>query len=843
MSASSAFAEPTFSPSAPDVERAPGGTLTIAIATSPQGDTLERLVSADWTDGGGADRRSAELSPQSDSVTIGVPSSATHCEVLDDSLTVTWDDNCFEDTGTGELFCQSPGNTTRTPIRITVTDELTLSPNSSSISGAPGSTQTLTLGVSGGVAPYTVESASGAAVRFSGRTLSYTIPADAAGNFTDTISVKGAAQGDACGGNAADLSLTVSLDADALILSPSSQDLGEFQPGDSVQATLSISGGIPGYSAEIVSGPAGAQLSGPSADGALTFSYRVPNDAQSGANSVTIEVADSGEGSVQQTATAGLSFTVAAPSGPALSASPSDISLNATSLVGTSTTVTERFAVSGGVAPYTLSVAGVSGGVVGRVEPGQLASAGAAQYAVDIPASAPADLAFVNRIEVTDAAGNVAVVTIEANVSASNTLSTLPGLTPNQRSVARAVETVCPQLGAMSQRTAAQEDLFTQCSNMLANPRAAGIPETLEQITNEKANAAKTAGIETGTQQLANIGSRLAALRSGAKGLDFGAFSLNVDGENLSGRKLAALAAHASGGGASADASFGKWGFFLNGTVNFGDKDKTDNETGFDYSTTGLTAGADYRFSDNFIAGGAFGYATNDVDFDSKDGGLETETWHIAAYATSYVTERIYIDAIVEYGWNDYDSKRNIDYQITSSLDAVRRQARASFSGTQFGASLGAGYDINEGPVAFGVYGKAAYLTVDVDDYRESNAGGLNLEMDGFDATSVTTTLGARVSRVFNTDTAVLVPQARVEWEHEYDNDASTLSARFAADPSGTTFLIDTDDPDRDYFRIGLGLSALFPQGVTTYLNYSTLLDKRDWTDHLIDAGVRWEFY
>lgn len=816
--------------------------MTIGIATNPQGNALEKLVSANWTEGGGATRRSAQLSPQSDSVTIGVPSSATHCEVLDDSLIVTWDDNCFEETSTGELNCRSPGNTTTTGIRITVKDELTLSPTSSTISGGPGSTQSVTLRLSGGAAPYSVESSNGAAVTLSGSTLSYSIPADATGNFSDTISIKGASEGDACGGNSADLSLSINLDADALILSPSSQELGAFQPGDSVQATLSVSGGIPGYSAEIVSGPAGAQLSGPSADGALTFSYNVPADAQSGDTSVTIEVTDSGEGAIQQTATASLSFSVNAPSGPSLSASPSDISLNATSLVDTSTTVTERFNVSGGVAPYALSVVGVSGNILGRVAPASLSSAGAAEYAVDIPASAQANLAFVNRIEITDADGNVAVITVEANVSAANTLSTMPGLTPNQRSVARAVETLCPQLGAMSQRTAAQEDLFTQCSEMLANPRASGIPETLQQITNEKANAAKSAGIETGTQQLSNISSRLAALRGGAKGFDFGAFALNVDGESVSGRQLAALAADASGGGASADAAFGKWGFFLNGTVNFGDKDETNNEAGFDYNTTGLTAGVDYRFSEDFIAGGALGYATNDVNFDSKGGGLETETWHIAAYATSYLTERTYIDAIVEYGWNDYDSKRNIDYQITSSLDAVRRQARASFSGAQFGASLSAGYDINEGPVAFGVYAKTAYLSVDVDDYRENNAGGLNLEMDGFDATSVTTTLGTSVSRVFNTQTAILVPQASFEWEHEYDNDASTLSARFAADPSGTTFLIDTDSPDRDYFRIGLGLSALFPQGITTYLTYTTLLDKRDWTDHLIDAGVRWEF-
>jgi hypothetical protein len=35
----------------------------------------------------------------------------------------------------------------------------------------------------------------------------------------------------------------------------------------------------------------------------------------------------------------------------------------------------------------------------------------------------------------------------------------------------------------------------------------------------------------------------------------------------------------------------------------------------------------------------------------------------------------------------------------------------------------------------------------------------------------------------------------------------------------------------------------LFPQGLSAFVNYNTLIDKSDWTDHLIDVGMRWEFY
>lgn len=743
------------------------------------------------------------------------------------------------------------GNSASISLQVSVTPSLTISPESTDLGEvAPGETLEATFRVSGGTPAYTSEILSGPP----GATLStpspsdgsmvfrYAIPADAAsGANSVTIRVQDSGQGESQ--QSATANLTFNLVAppppDTLTIQPQSRDLGVFQPGQTVQSSFIVSGGTPAYTATLTSGPEGARVT--NSGQTLTFSYRVPANATPGANSASIQVRDSG--TPQQVANATLTFAVAI-SGSPLSADPQAIPVNALSLVNVTNQVEETFQVSGGAPPYRLSVVGVSGGILGRVEPAELSLAGPATYIVDIPANAQSDLRFENRIQIIDSEGASLAVTVRANVTASNTLSTQPGLTPNQRSVARAVETVCPQLATTPERTADQEDLLEQCTDMLQNPRAPGIPNTLEQITNEKANASKSAAIETGTQQMANIGARLAALRSGSTGIDFGSLALNLDGQSLSGSQLAALAASGlSGGGASADGTFGRWGFFLNGTVNFGDRNATTNETGFDFSTTGITGGVDYRFSDNFVAGGAIGYAKNDVDFDSNDGGLDTETWHIAAYATHYLTERTYVDAILEYGWNDYDSKRNVAYQITSTLDPVSRQARASYSGNQFGASLGAGYDTNEGPLAYGVYGRLGYLKVDVDSFREKNAGGLNLMMDSFDATSVTTVLGARISRVINTDKAVLVPQARIEWEHEYDNDAAALRARFAADPSGTTFRVFTDDPDRDYFRIGLGLSAVFPRGVSGFVNYNTLIDKQDWTDHLIDAGVRWEFY
>ena len=713
------------------------------------------------------------------------------------------------------------GDSAKITVAINVLPALAITPSALNLQGAPGQALNASLALSGGTAPYTPSTDLGAVTQTNGTlNWSYTIPTTAAGTLTGTLAVRDA--------NGVEVLVPVTVEVtSALAVAPTTLNL-QGAPGQALNASLALSGGTAPYTPSTDLGAV------TQTNGTLNWSYTIPTTA-AGTLTGTLTVRDANQESVAVP----VKIEVTSP----FTVNPSPLELTALSSVDVSTTAEKSFDVTGGLPPYTLSV--VSGGS-GTVNPTQLIVPGAATYSVLIPANASADTTIEDTILITDSAGVSVRLPVKVNISASNPLSGRPDLTENERSVARTIETVCPQLAKMTKLTADQQDLLTQCTNMLQNASSSGIPNTLSQVTSEKARASTRAAVETGIQQLANVGSRLAALRRGSQGIDLAGLNFNLNGERISGAQLnSALQSQLTGGAASSDdaSTFGNWGFFLTGTFNFGDKDRTANESGFDFDSIAITGGADYRFSDNFIAGAALGYAQNDIEFASDGGRLDTDTWHLATYATYYLSERTYLDAIVEYGWQDHDSNRNVAYQISSSLDPVRRQAKASYDGNQFGASLGAGYDIDQGPLSYGVYGRVGYLQVDVDGFRERGAGGLNLEVDGFDATSVTTTLGARVSRVFNTTKAVIVPQARVEWEHEYDDDASLLVARFAADPNRTSFDIRSDSPDPDYFRIGLGVSALFPQGLSAFVNYNTLIDKRDMTHHLIDLGMRWEFY
>jgi outer membrane autotransporter protein len=301
--------------------------------------------------------------------------------------------------------------------------------------------------------------------------------------------------------------------------------------------------------------------------------------------------------------------------------------------------------------------------------------------------------------------------------------------------------------------------------------------------------------------------------------------------------------------------SFGRLGIFVNGTFGFGDKDTTSREAGFDFDTYGVTGGVDYRFTDNFVVGLAFGYTNSDSDFASARGKMDADAYTFSAFGTYYVG-RFYFDGIFSYGWNDYDSTRNIVYSIPSTdrfgnlvpgTTTVNQTASSETDGTQYSFGLGAGYDFTAMGLTFGPYGRLSYLKTDIDAFQEridntDPGSGLALAIHEQEVESLTWALGGQASYALSTGFGVLVPQVRFEWEHEFLDNRRTITARFVSDPANNPILLQTDNPDRDFFNFGAGLSAVFQRGVAAFAYYETVLALRDVTAHKVAVGVRLAF-
>ena len=351
-------------------------------------------------------------------------------------------------------------------------------------------------------------------------------------------------------------------------------------------------------------------------------------------------------------------------------------------------------------------------------------------------------------------------------------------------------------------------------------------------------------------QQNANVQARLAALRRGARGINVGGFSMNLNGLQLPGNVLLA-ATNDVGTGADGDVGGGllgnRLGVFINGQISYGSKDATLNEAGFDFDTGGVTIGADYRFTDDFVAGLALGYANTDVELDQRGGELDSKGYGLSLYGTYYKGDNFFLEGLLGYGKGDLDQIRNArfvvgDFSVYSSFEA-------SPDVSNYAASIGGGYDyfhLDSG-LTTTFFARLNYLKSKIDGYSESevaraNLSGMAVAVKDQSYKSVTSDIGLQVQKAFSFDWGVLIPYARAEWEHEFENDAPVITASYLGNAAGAGLMrFYGSELDANYGRVGLGASAQFMHGFSGFVSYDKLVGYQDFDQNDWSFGLRYE--
>jgi uncharacterized protein with beta-barrel porin domain len=292
------------------------------------------------------------------------------------------------------------------------------------------------------------------------------------------------------------------------------------------------------------------------------------------------------------------------------------------------------------------------------------------------------------------------------------------------------------------------------------------------------------------------------------------------------------------GSGQAADWVVGKLGLFINGNGKWRDRRTTANEVGSDTATYGFTAGGDWRFSDRFIAGGAFTYSNGSTDFNSNAGDLDTESFGGLLFASFAPNETLYFDAYAGYAVQDYDGRRNIAFVAGGA--PVAATAASNTDGAQWSAGASAGADFALGPVTLGPHAQFDYLKTDIDSYAESGGSGFATAFGDQDIESAQGVLGVHASVAASTDWGVLVPYARLDWVHEFSDRSRDVPASFVQSP-GTPFTVSTDQAGRDFGRVTLGISAIWPGGLIAFIDYQNQFAKTHETEHRLVIGLRKE--
>lgn len=352
--------------------------------------------------------------------------------------------------------------------------------------------------------------------------------------------------------------------------------------------------------------------------------------------------------------------------------------------------------------------------------------------------------------------------------------------------------------------------------------------------------------------QIGTLGSRLFALRFGARG--FLAAGRTARPESV----LTAGAPQALGGGAAADTDSiaSRWGGFIDGSFGYGNREDTSFSQGFedafDFDGQEVTMGVDYRFTDAFVLGVLGGYTERAIDFDSRlsivDARIDSDGLGLNVYAL-WERQNFYLNGSIGGQWLSHELVRRITYPSFNVLVApVDETARSDTDSSAIMATFGLGYDARWNAFSIEPFLKAEYQDITIDGFIERDANGFEFQYGDQDIKSLEGAIGLKLQYVFTPSFGVLVSYVRGEYRREFENDSRNISAVYsgvvplASTTTSGDFGLPTDEPDDDYYSVAGGFSVVLKGGLQGFVQYSQVLDLDLYTDHVITGGVRLEF-
>jgi len=418
--------------------------------------------------------------------------------------------------------------------------------------------------------------------------------------------------------------------------------------------------------------------------------------------------------------------------------------------------------------------------------------------------------------------------------------------TPEQE-LANTLDSVCPEL--LSNQTGLspeQQALLERCTelqNAIVNGQTEEAATALREISPEEVAVQSAVTSTISGQQMANIASRLSAVRRGSESISLGQFALKINDQVVPSYVLTEL----SNSLFSVDENqteipgllSNRLGLFVNGNYSVGTRDNSNNEDGFEFDSYGLTFGGDYRLRRNSFVGVAIGLSKSEVNISNNGANLDANGKNIALYGSHYVTSQFYLDSTASFGNLQYDMKRNINYTLGGNQ--VQRVASSDTQGNITAISAGGGYELNDKALLLSLFAHMNYAKSKIDSFTETGGEELNLSIDEQKLENLSSSVGAQVSYAHSTRWAVLIPFLSFSWEHEFKNDANQINGRFANSNQTSNFTVNTEKLDANYFSSAQGISLVLPRGISTYFRFETIVGREFYAVNNFSFGGRWE--
>ncbi len=335
-----------------------------------------------------------------------------------------------------------------------------------------------------------------------------------------------------------------------------------------------------------------------------------------------------------------------------------------------------------------------------------------------------------------------------------------------------------------------------------------------EGVIGLEARDACLRGKTTGGNRRGLAGGKAGTDGANAKGADNGAGLPDLPGDN--------------GSPTTAGTDQSDLAFWITGAIDFGFANAGTQRSGFRFTTGGITAGADYHVSDQFSVGAGFGYGRDSTDVGSAGTKSTGDSYSLALYGSYRPLPTLFVDGVAGYGTLSFDSRR----WVTDASEF----ATGKRNGSQVFAQLSAGYEHRSDVWLISPYGRLSVSESKLDPFSESGAGLNALTYFGQTVTAVSGTLGLRTEYAHAFPWGVLLPYARVEYQHDFNGQSNAGLAYADLAGAGPAYYVNGNPYGRDRMQVGLG--TRFRTGPLTFgLDYNVMFGMGG-----LQQGVRLRF-
>lgn len=276
---------------------------------------------------------------------------------------------------------------------------------------------------------------------------------------------------------------------------------------------------------------------------------------------------------------------------------------------------------------------------------------------------------------------------------------------------------------------------------------------------------------------------------------------------------------------------------------------------GYDSDGVSIQVGVDYRLNDALVVGALLHWDSSELEYvtensgnnfspTSRAGEVEQDGIGGSVFLSQALGDHAYVDLAAGYISNEYDIARRSLFQESNRLIATTAVATdASTDGREIWASASWGYSLQRDSWSYGPYVSLNYSDLELDSYAESdlNNSGLAMNVASVSTTSLRGVLGWHTSLAISGDGYVLMPQLRIEYLYEFDDDPTTASISYQQDANNTAFGLEGDSVDQGQVDVSLGAALQLRDGWNSFLEVRGSFGRADYDALAVVAGLRVE--